>query len=485
MVVNLNQGLLDALIKEGRLLRESIAKHFEGSGPDALPPEEQVSVAELNAWYKGISGVLDQRFGGESSEARIWRDGLERIKRESWENVGRVSPSGGHWGIHILVEALGLLAEIRLLQLKPEESTDTSLTLAPAAKAMRQMPHVFLSYVREDQAIVGRLVAQLKHSGVQVWLDREQIKPGQRWQSAIADAIGAGAFFIACFSSAYEKRDRSYMNAELVLAINELRRRPTDRAWFIPVMLTQCSVPDRQIGGGETLRDIQWVDLFEDWDRGLDQLLAVIAPARISSDQVLSDGALPKLREPVEWESWPGTPTSREEFSPKIKAAVDVLVSAACSEVAKVISGGAIPLDEMLTAMRARLRNVEVKVDGDVELTVVDDEGIFVYHPWPAIIGNTVMSQWRQRSGFADWMLGKFEEMGMGYSCWKDNYASDVRVEVEMSTRSGYLRRTVQGFRRIAVCAGTFWTIAVEGHEVAHIGLGRLNWSVREPESEP
>lgn len=149
------------------------------------------------------------------------------------------------------------------------------------------MPHVFLSYVREDQEAVDRLATQLKRRGVDVWLDREQIKPGQRWQSAIATAIEEGAFFLACFSEAYEKRSRSYVHEELTLAIDELRRRPTDRAWFIPILLNKSSIPDRRIGGGETLRDIQWVDLHADWDEGLRKLTTVLAPAHLTPDQVL------------------------------------------------------------------------------------------------------------------------------------------------------------------------------------------------------
>jgi len=116
--------------------------------------------------------------------------------------------------------------------------------------------HVFISYSRDDQVLVDRMVTELHKAGVNVWIDRERIKPGQRWQTAIRRAIEDGAYFIACFSGNLEKRDSSYVNEELVLAIEELRRRPINRTWFIPVILTECAISDRPIGGGETLRDI-------------------------------------------------------------------------------------------------------------------------------------------------------------------------------------------------------------------------------------
>lgn len=140
-----------------------------------------------------------------------------------------------------------------------------------------QMAHVFVSYVREDREAVDRLCEELRGAGLSVWLDRDEIMPGERWKDSIRRAIQGGAYFIACFSGAYHKRERSYMNEELVVAIEELRRRPVDRHWFIPLRLEDCDLPDREIGGGERLNDLQWVDLFRDWDEGIKRLLSALA----------------------------------------------------------------------------------------------------------------------------------------------------------------------------------------------------------------
>jgi len=64
-------------------------------------------------------------------------------------------------------------------------------------------PHVFLSHVREDAERVERLAAELEARGIGTWIDRHRIKPGERWEKAIEDAIRSGAFFVACFSRAY------------------------------------------------------------------------------------------------------------------------------------------------------------------------------------------------------------------------------------------------------------------------------------------
>ena len=151
------------------------------------------------------------------------------------------------------------------------------------------MSHVFISYVRENQEDIQRLYDGLTKHGVKVWLDRYDIAPGTRWKQTIRRAIGQGAFFIACFSKEYNAREKTYMNEELTLAIEVLRQRPADQAWFIPVKLSECEIPDRDIGGGETLQDLQYVELYKDWDSGIQRILNVIQPDVPAPDNIDAD----------------------------------------------------------------------------------------------------------------------------------------------------------------------------------------------------
>lgn len=151
------------------------------------------------------------------------------------------------------------------------------------------MPHVFISYVRENKEAVDRLYQDLTAHGISVWLDRNDIDPGLFWKEAIRKAISQGDFFIACFSAEYNTRPRSYMNEELTLAIEELRQRPTDKAWFISVLFSG-EIPDRDIGAGKTLRDIQCVELKgTHWDEGIQSILRVIPvkpPTNINENEI-------------------------------------------------------------------------------------------------------------------------------------------------------------------------------------------------------
>lgn len=162
-------------------------------------------------------------------------------------------------------------------------------------KHARDMKHVFVSYCHENKAIVDHLCQSLASHDIHIWLDRDKIGPGTPWKQAIQQAIQHGDFFIACFSTEVNARNQTYMSEELKVAIEELHQRPVDKAWFIPVKLNECEIPDIDIGGGETLRDLQYVDLHRNWDAGIQRLLNTISVTSVhdkkhSANALADDG---------------------------------------------------------------------------------------------------------------------------------------------------------------------------------------------------
>jgi TIR domain len=121
--------------------------------------------------------------------------------------------------------------------------------------------HAFVSYVRDNSDIIDNLARDLRAFGVKVWLDRDDILPGQWWEDAINQAIQNGAFFIACYSQELRERQETYMNDELRLAIDRLRRMPKNRVWFIPVFLNDTEIPPHNIIRHEKLSDINTIRL--------------------------------------------------------------------------------------------------------------------------------------------------------------------------------------------------------------------------------
>ena len=135
---------------------------------------------------------------------------------------------------------------------------------------------VFISYVREDSGVAKQLAQVLRQNGVDVWIDRDEIKPGVRWKDAISTAIESGDSFVALFSRNHVSKAASYANEEIIQAIEIFRRMPRDRQWFFPVKIDDCSVPKTPIGLGETLHDLNWVSLGDEYVAGMRSLLLAL-----------------------------------------------------------------------------------------------------------------------------------------------------------------------------------------------------------------
>ena len=164
------------------------------------------------------------------------------------------------------------------------------------SRTRKESKDVFISYLHEDSEAVQKLHRCLADRGIAAWLDRNDIQPGARWKRVIRQAIEDGAYFVGCFSRSYMERGSSYMNEELMIAIDRIRKMPLDRRWFIPVLLEPCEVPDLEISSSETLRDLQKIRLYADWDRGLRSLFQCIESDESVPHSPLAEGIVGRRR---------------------------------------------------------------------------------------------------------------------------------------------------------------------------------------------
>ncbi|OMC46346.1 hypothetical protein A5745_12710 [Mycobacterium sp. IS-2888] len=129
----------------------------------------------------------------------------------------------------------------------------------------RSGKHAFISYVREDSGQIDRLCRILDAAKIPHWRDRTALGPGDMWRSKIRDAIKSDSLaFIACFSTQSGNKPKSFQNEELTLAIEEFRLRPPGRTYLIPVRLDDCEIPAWELGAGQMLGDVNYIDLFGD-----------------------------------------------------------------------------------------------------------------------------------------------------------------------------------------------------------------------------
>jgi len=139
---------------------------------------------------------------------------------------------------------------------------------------------IFLAYAEEDRAHVKRLYHELQRAGFEPWLDREKLLPGQNWPRAIERAIEISDFFLGCFSRRSTVK-RGHFQCELRYALDLATHMPLEDIFLVPARLDDCEVP-RHIA-----RSTQYVDLFPDWDAGIDRLVKMMRRQTIERNKRL------------------------------------------------------------------------------------------------------------------------------------------------------------------------------------------------------
>lgn len=138
-------------------------------------------------------------------------------------------------------------------------------------------PRAFLSYASEDSGEAMDLREKLRACGVEVWFDRYELLPGQRWAQTIREAISKCDFFIA-FLTENSVTKRGFVQKELKRAIDLLDEFPEDSVFIIPVTCGQTMVP-------ASLDSIHYVAAEEDiaCNRIAETMLRVTADKHLSS----------------------------------------------------------------------------------------------------------------------------------------------------------------------------------------------------------
>lgn len=115
-------------------------------------------------------------------------------------------------------------------------------------------PSVFVSYAREDVGPVRALSDFLKTCGLDVWLDEEQILPGEKWDNKIKAALRGADFVVLCLSPRSVSK-RGYVQREARIALDASEEMLDTDIYLIPVLLEDCEIPT-------SLQNLQWVSFF-------------------------------------------------------------------------------------------------------------------------------------------------------------------------------------------------------------------------------
>ncbi|UVI38177.1 TIR domain-containing protein [Qipengyuania spongiae] len=125
---------------------------------------------------------------------------------------------------------------------------------------------IFLSYASPDRPRVMEIYAELKNAGYNVWIDRKEILPGEKWDVSIKRALHESVIVVVFVSSNSIDR-RGYLQREIESALDNVKERLEDDIYLIPVKLDDVEAP----------RSLSEFHFIETWDvEFLDRLQAAI-----------------------------------------------------------------------------------------------------------------------------------------------------------------------------------------------------------------
>ncbi len=118
---------------------------------------------------------------------------------------------------------------------------------------------VFLSYASQDAEAAERIATALRAAGIEVWVDKSELRGGEAWDRQIRRQIHDCRLFIALISAQTESRDEGYFRREWKLAVDRTVDLAADVSFLLPVVIDDtieatARVPD------EFLR-VQWIRL--------------------------------------------------------------------------------------------------------------------------------------------------------------------------------------------------------------------------------
>ena len=114
---------------------------------------------------------------------------------------------------------------------------------------------VFLCHAHADRDPVRGLYTRLTQDGVDAWLDKAKLLPGQDWELEIRKAVREADVVVVCLSKQFNQA--GFRQKEVRLALDTAMEKPEGEIFIIPARLEECD-------NLESLRRWHWVDLFEE-----------------------------------------------------------------------------------------------------------------------------------------------------------------------------------------------------------------------------
>ena len=131
---------------------------------------------------------------------------------------------------------------------------------------------VFLSYAQPDQALAKLLAKELKAEGIDVWVDFQELLPGDNWPLEIGRAMESCDAIVFLMTRSSVESD--LFRSEIAFALTGRRF----KGRLIPVAMSSDILDSDRIAW--ILRELYWV-IAPDIREAASQIKAALLPARV------------------------------------------------------------------------------------------------------------------------------------------------------------------------------------------------------------
>jgi len=223
---------------------------------------------------------------------------------------------------------------------------------------------IFISYAKEDANIAEKLFQSLSElKEISPWLDSKILLPGMDWEEEIINAIEESQLVILILSFNSVTKT-GFFQKEIKKAIDRFSLFPPGHIFIIPIRIDICEPKH------EELKKLHYVDMFPDWDRGIQMVVASIlreatlkAPASKKEYSSLLDEILSNYSNPEIKEKWDLYPNAFNRYSVSYIPGDDDFNLKAFNEVVKKIDLGIINTEKMMISDVAEVNLAKINKD--------------------------------------------------------------------------------------------------------------------------
>lgn len=152
---------------------------------------------------------------------------------------------------------------------------------------------IFISYSSHDFEAAQRIMRALESRGFACWISSRDVPPGGNFASAIVEAIENAYAMVLVFSANANQRAEE-IKKEIVLA-------GQSQLVVLPARIENLLPSDRAFRYEMATR--QWVDLFDNWDAGIDRMVSQLAKLKPADATVMTPTATARAAEAEENET--------------------------------------------------------------------------------------------------------------------------------------------------------------------------------------